>query len=300
MSEKVSEGPVLFPSRSSRFLSLFFLSVSLALFRTMSSLVDSVAEFKSRAQQLLGEDDAQKLLTNDIKSFGELAYSVADQPDRISDARFDEIVKKVFPADVSLGTKAAVRRLAFESLTFSIQDLKMRMEGDSVASKTLPLHEREERRAKQVARLRGVVIEGDHDPANSLVDKAALMLQDGMVRYIPPSQCVSRDAEIASVRRDKEFFSLESGEITLKKKEHSVHVEIGNELSLTQAFVRRGLALDRVGLLDFTIHERLVRQYFSVLNRPAPPAKGAGDMLARRPCRQGALDDHLPTVSGWM
>ncbi|CAE7508198.1 unnamed protein product, partial [Symbiodinium sp. CCMP2456] len=50
---------------------------------TMSSLVDSVAEFKSRAQQLLGEEDARKLLTNDIKSFGELAYSVADQPDRI-------------------------------------------------------------------------------------------------------------------------------------------------------------------------------------------------------------------------
>ena len=121
----------------------------------------------------------------------------------------------------------------------------------------------EERRAKQVARLRGVVIDGDYDPAHSLVDKAALMLQDGMVRYIPPSQCVSRDAEIASVRRDKEFFSLESGEITLKKKEHSVHVEIGNELNLMQAFVRRGLALDRVGLLDFTIHERLVRQYFS-------------------------------------
>ena len=243
----------------------------------MASLVDSGAEFRSRALQLLGEESSEKLPAADVRTFGSLAYAVADQPDRISDAHFDELVKKVFPADISVGFKAAVRRLAFESLTFSIQDLKLRVEGDSVTPKSLPLHEREERRAAQVARLRGVVIEGDFDPAHSLVDKAAAMLQDGMVRYIPPSQCVSRDAEIASVRRDKEFFSLESGEITLKKKENSVHVDIGNELRLTQALTRRGLALDRVGILDFTIHERLVRQYFAVLNRPPPPNMERGN-----------------------
>ena len=85
--------------------------------RTMSSLVDSAAEFKTRAKQLLGNDCADKLLAADVQTFGSLAYVVADQPDRISDARFEELLKKVYPADVSLkrsekGTLTQKRLLA--------------------------------------------------------------------------------------------------------------------------------------------------------------------------------------------
>ena len=119
-------------------------------------------------------------------------------------------------------------------------------------------------------------MEGDLEPGNSLVDRAAAMLQDGVVRYIPPSGCVSRDAEVASVRKDRDFLSLENGEITIKKKEQVFNADLGSEFKLQQAFTRRGLALDRVGILTFEVHERLVRNYFFLANRGAPPGRELG------------------------
>ena len=107
-------------------------------------------------------------------------------------------------------------------------------------------------------RLTGVLMEGD-------LDRAAAMMHDGLVRYIPPSACVSRDAEVAAVRRDKDFFAIENGEITLKRND----VDVATDFKLQQAFTRRGLAFDRVGLVTFSIHERLVRSYFFLASRAA-------------------------------
>ena len=146
-------------------------------------------------------------------------------------------------------------------------------------------------------------MEGELEPGNSLVDKAAAMLQDG---YIPPSACVSRDSEVASVRKDKDFLSMENGEITLKKKESYFNTDLSSEYKLQQAFTRRGIALDRVGILKFEVHERLVRNLFFLASRPAPPGydkPGVGAMikadkefwtLVARECRDGCK----PTAAG--
>ena len=237
-----------------------FLLVLLALFpsrpcQVMASLVDSSAEFWSRSAQLLSEDLAQKLYDHDIRSFWTLAFAVA-----------------VFGENASVGAQAAVRCLAFEGLTFSLQDLKARSDGgDASSSRPLPLHEREDRKKKQAQRLSGLLLEGDSEPSNSLVDKAAQIFHDGVVRYLPPSICISRDAEVASVKRDREFLSLENGELAVKRKDAGITTDVGNEFKLQQALLRRGITLDRVGLLDFSVHERVVRAFFNFLTRPVPP-----------------------------
>ena len=212
----------------------------------MASLVDSKAEFSRRAKELLGETFFPNIVAENIESFATLAFSVADQPNHIDDGKL-------------------------AGLAFSLQDLKNRGDPEASSAKTLPSHEREHRRAEQVTRLKGVLLEGDVEPSHSLVDRAAAMLHDGVVRYIPPSVCVSRDAEVASVRRDKDFLAIENGEITLKKKDWTVSADLGSEFKLQQALTRRGVALDRVGLLSFEVHERLVRNYFFMASRPAPP-----------------------------
>ena len=238
---------------------------------TMASLVDSTAEFSRRAKELLGETFFPNIVAETIESFATLAFSVADQPNHIDDAKLDALAKKVFKTQtLTLGQSGSLRRLAFEGLAFSLQDLKNRGDPEASSSKTLPSHEREHRRSDQVARLKGVLMEGDLEPSHSLVDKAAVMLHDGVVRYIPPSCCTSRDAEVASVRRDKDFLAIENGEITLKKKDWTVSADLGSEFKLQNALTRRGLALDRVGILSFEVHERLVR-YFFMASRPAPP-----------------------------
>ena len=149
-------------------------------------------------------------------------------------------------------------------------------------------------------------MEGEPEPSHSLVDKAAVMLRDGVVRYIPPSCCTSRGAEVASVRHDKDFLAIENGEITLKKKDWTVSADLGSEFKLQSAFTRRGLALEGVGVLCFQVHERLVRNYFFMASRPAPPGydkPGVGAIikadrelwrLVARECRKPAAGGSCP------
>ena len=175
----------------------------------MTSLVDSKAEFSWRAKELLGDSAVPNLLAESIDTFAALAYAVADQPNRIDEAKLEALAKKVWsPNAPTLGQTGALKRLSFEGLTFSLQDLKNRGDPEASSVKQLAAHEREHRRTQQVARLKGVLTEGDLEPGNSLVDRAAALLHDGVVRYIPPSGCVSRDAEVASVRKYRDFLSL--------------------------------------------------------------------------------------------
>ena len=173
--------------------------------------------------------------------------------------RLTEVVEKVFGTSPSLRVEAAVRRLSFEGLTFSLQDMKARSDPDLTVSRPMPLGEREDKRAAQVKRLLGVLIEGELDPSNALVDKAAMMMRDGVVRFFPPSACTSRDAEIASTKRSKEFLSIEGGELSLRKQESS-----------SSLFSQR-LGPGPRRLLDWQVHEKLARHFFNVVSRPAPP-----------------------------
>ena len=56
----------------------------------------------------------------------------------------------------------------------------------------------------------------------------------------------------------------------MKKKDQTQSTSIATEFLLQQAFTRRGLALDRVGILDFDVHERVIRQFFHMCTRPTP------------------------------
>ena len=140
--------PLLFPPLLVRF--------TLNLTGTMASLVDSKAEFTRRAKELLGETFFPNIVAETIESFATLAFSVADQPNHIDDAKLDALAKKVFKTQTpTLGQSGSLRRLAFEGLAFSLQDLKNRGDPEASSSKTLPSHEREHRRSDQVARLQG-------------------------------------------------------------------------------------------------------------------------------------------------
>ena len=92
----------------------------------MASLVDSKAEFERRAKELLGDACVPKLQKVNIESFTTLAYAVADQPNHIDEKKL-ALAQKLFAPDVpTLGQTGALKRLCFEGLTFSLQDLKNR------------------------------------------------------------------------------------------------------------------------------------------------------------------------------
>ena len=172
----------------------------------MASILDSEAEFTKRCSELLPDDQKDKLQAQDVKTFGTLAFSVAEQPDKISDTKLNEVLTKAFGANASIGVTAAVRRLAFEGLTYSLQDIRIRSELDHAATRPVPTGEREDLRKTQVTKLKGILIEGELEPAFALVDKAAAMLRDGVVRYLAPSSCISRDQELQSTKRDRDIW----------------------------------------------------------------------------------------------
>ena len=62
-----------------------------------------------------------------------LAFAVAEQPDRISESKFTALLKKCFGNAVTLGVESALGRLAFEGLTHSLQNIKLRSNSDAAA-----------------------------------------------------------------------------------------------------------------------------------------------------------------------
>ena len=175
----------------------------------MSTLIDSEASYKHRVLELLSEDDFNKLKSQGLATFAGLAFSVCEQPDKVSETKFESTCRTVFGPNAPISTLAAVRRLLFEGMTYCITELKHRMDSGDLPPRALPLQEREERRARQVQNLRGLLIEGELEPSHGLVDRAAQMLNEGAVLYIPPSICISRDDELTHQRKDKDFLTVE-------------------------------------------------------------------------------------------
>ena len=206
---------------------------------TQLPLHGELRRHRGRVQQALrrvGRLSGASSLKEAIKTFGALAFSIADQPDRVDEAQ----VKSLFGDNPALGLQAGVKRLG---LTHSLQDLKLRSDPDASCSRPLPTLEREAKRSNQETRLTGVLIEGELEPSHALMDKAAAMLQDGVVRYIPPSACVSRDTELASGKKGHDFVSLEGGTLSIKRKDTPQNTDVSTDYRLQQAFTSPAEAL---------------------------------------------------------
>ena len=236
----------------------------------MASLVDSEASFRHRVQELLGSTEYDAFKREGLASYASLAFAVCDQPDRVSETLFDAMCVKVFTTP-TLGQRSAVRRLVFEGMTFVLNELKHRMDAGDLPPRALPLQEREERRQRQVDRLCGLIIEGELEPSHGLVDRAAQMLHDGTVSYLAPSTCVSRDDEVAHHKKDKDFLVVESNGVRVQRRDTDILVDVHTEAKLQQALTRRGLALDRVNVVSFAVHDRIMRYFFHLSAQVVPP-----------------------------
>ena len=126
---------------------------------TMASILDSKVEFRKRCEELMGPDQTTKLTA------------------RARHRRSLRLLRRG-PGGPPL------RREAYgEGVAHSCHDARLRSEADSVASRPVPAFEREAKRTEQV-RLKGLLLEGELEPAHALIDKCAARLHDGAVRYL--------------------------------------------------------------------------------------------------------------------
>ena len=239
----------------------------------MAGYAESNASFKHRAKQIqLTDDHIAALHDNDIRCFNHMAFSVNGQPGQLDQERFQNLVDIICPRGASMGVQASLKLLAYESLTVAVAAIKQRVETPSdESSKRLPPQEKDQRLQMLRERITGFDLSGDYEPGHAVIDAFASMLEEGALKHWPLSKCISREQDLQAVRVDKQVIMLENQQLHIKPKGLDLTADLGNELRVHHAFIRRGLALDMANVATYETHEKVMREFMGHLTRSVPP-----------------------------
>ena len=284
-----------------------------------TAMIDSEAVFAARATAMgLAAELLAELQRRGWKTFGTFAFSCSYVPGHADDASFMEGVIVPVLADKTHASAATLRRLFFESYTLAAADLKSRIErtGEDPPRK-LPTAERAARFEKLKRSLAGICLEGELEPAHGLVDTAAQMLDDGVLKYIEWADCPKRSVEVLGQKKDKTWKADSGGIVRETSSDVACKADISTDLRLKYALQRRGLAFDMANLMAFKSHEALVTLLLSEYMRDPPPGYAKVSLaqvqradreifrrlaemtrcgLQLRPDGKRPLDTHLPEV----
>lgn len=237
----------------------------------MASLVDSEAQFRTRSSEIgLGDNVINALVASGINSMAKLAFAVGQPGQAIVTADVENLLQDALGRAGTIGQVSCAKRLLFEAQTVIIASLKASVEGRSEDEpKRIPAAERLSRMEDARARMPGLRIQGDTEPAHSLLDLATALYEANTVKYIAPEKCVSRSYELVHSKPGKEL-SLEHGSIAIKDKDSKLVISTDTEMQLHQAFVRRGIALEFAQVLSFQVHEAWANHLFSCMTQDVP------------------------------
>ena len=241
------------------------------------SLVDSTAAFTLRCDEI---DDAKQmgilLGRRGINTFSSLAFAIGTPNQPPVDAVFDQFAQRFFTLP-SMGQTGKLRRLHFEAQTYVLAQLKVAVSSDpSSGAKKIRVPEKQARIADLKHRLNGVVLEGEKEPAYSLIDLCQTIYDTGNMVWIHPSKCHKRDIEVkASVKDPKQIVKVESQALKIENEIATEEADHGTELKLMWCLQRRGFALDTTGVVSWEVHEKwvdaLFRSYASDVSHATRP-----------------------------
>ena len=241
-----------------------------------SSIVDSEAVFRSRAQQIgLKDEVIDAMAAKGWSSFATFSFSSTYVPGSQDDAVF--LSKVVAPLlgseDHRDGPKLSLlRRLVYESYTIMASEMRSRADRSGEEQpKKLPLAERAARQKKLAERLTGLPLDEAWEPSHHLIDVVSSMVEDGSVKYIAWSECVSREEEIRGQKKTKEWKPGADGILReVQNKEPAEKADTTSDLKLWQALHRRGVAMDVGGLMSYETHNLLVKMLVKELQKVPP------------------------------
>ena len=219
------------------------------------SLVDSAAAFTVRCDEIDDSKQMGLLLSRQgITTFSSLSFAIGTPNQPPTDAAFDAFAQRVFTLP-SMGQIGKLRRLLFESQTYVLAQLKMSVSSDqSSMARKLPVPEKQARLADLKHRLNGVVLEGEKEPAYSLIDLCQTIYETGNIIWIHPSKCHKRDSEVkASVKDPKQILRVEAQTLKIDNEVSTADAEHGTELKLMWCLQRRGFALDMTGVVSWDV-----------------------------------------------
>lgn len=286
----------------------------------MTAMLESEAVFAARASAMGVTAATLQLMKNcGWATLGAFGFACSYVPGQTDDASFKLDILTALFNTASHPQASTVRRLYFEAYSMCAADMRTRLErtGEDPPKK-LPQPERQARFQALTASLPGYLLEGPLEVCHQLVDTLVQCLEDGVVKYIPWSECLTRDMEMLSVKKDKFWKPDNLGHVKEFETSTTAFADVSTDLKLSQALFRRGMAFSMSGLMHFDTHAKLAQLLMAQLEYVPPPGyapisiaqlemadKEVFRQLANA-CRTGLLPDmatgsrpldhHLPLV----
>ncbi|CAE7027233.1 unnamed protein product [Symbiodinium sp. CCMP2592] len=242
------------------------------LLLAMSSLIDSGAHFKRRADEVgLSSAGWTILQALGITSVGKAAYTITSPGEPVTEPIFRDWVADN-AAGMTLGDQSCLKRLVFESQTLVVAELRDQVSGSqSSAPRRVPEAERDRRLNDLRAALPGITLEGVNMPSNALLDSCCQQERDNLLKYIPPEKATSRTHELTNPRPTHQALQVEASKIVLKSDADAVEYQPVNVLQTMEALRRRGLAMVFAQMISYDAYDRYVNRLFNHLSRDPPP-----------------------------
>ena len=240
-----------------------------------TSLADSEASFTRQANLLgLSEEWTEGLVNVGINTLGKLAFAIGQPGQVVDDGAVRDLLNSTHvPRAITVGDVAVLKRLTFEAQTAVIAIIRSQSDPNSDPSqRKLPVAERNARLAEQRRRLVGMSLDRPLQVAHSVYDMVSGMLESDSLKYLHPSNCITRAMEISAQKPPKELKLDSSGTgIVVKEASNQQECPVNGELDLMEAMTRRSLAFDAVGLVRFSTFNTWINWMFQSIRQQPPP-----------------------------
>jgi hypothetical protein len=216
-----------------------------------------------------------------VRSHASLTYLTSFVPGMPSDAM---LVQDVFAPILGAGHAAsplrpALRRLWTESYSITLMDVKRRLEqGPGGAPRRLSSIELQARRTAVQAKITGLSLTGELNVSDALILSVVHMSECESIKYVEWSACTKRELEVAGVKEDSYWSKGDDSVMREHAAPAKASANLGGDLRLSYALMRRGIAMEAGDVMSFKVHEVLRERLLQALSSDPPPGYAAVDL----------------------
>ena len=251
----------------------------------MGTSLESVNAVKGRALEVaLTSAEASALENNGITSLARLAFAACHPGQRPTEAQLQPLLH---PIPLNPGNTASLKRLIFESQTLVCNEVKVKANRKDDASVSLAGAERDARIEQQKGRLSRLRFKGVEECCHSSYDVVLNILEKDCLLYLGPEKFPTRRHELLQKKPSKEI-SIDQAHLVVKDKQQDLTCPTVTELEVSNAFKRRALAFDLVGVCTYDVMAAYHADLLDHLHTLPPPGilsgVGAASVKGRQSC----------------
>ena len=233
----------------------------------MGTSLESVNALKSRALEVaLSTQKANALTRNGVTSLARLAFA-ACPGQTPTEAQLQPLLQ---PIELNPGNAASLKRLIFEAQTLVCNEVKIKANKKEDSPTNFAPSEREARIQQQKDRLSGLRFRGEEECAHCSYDIALTMLERDTLVYLGPEKFPTRRNELQLKKPGKEI-TIDQSQLIVKEKPADFTCSTNTELEVANAFRRRALAFDLVGICSYNIMTSYHADLLDHIHTPPPP-----------------------------